>query len=90
MKRLLSSCKSQLVTKIKNIQEVHTEKYSTQYEAYTYLKRHLFKKDCLYGLYLQLDNFNNDRSRTCQKHGQAELYTKMVNLPTDDGYPPQY
>jgi len=51
MKRLLSSCQSQLVTKITNIQAVHTEKYCTQYEAYIYLKRHLFKKDSLYGLY---------------------------------------
>jgi len=41
MKRLLSSCQSQLVTKI---QAVHTEKNCTQYEAYIYLKRHLFKK----------------------------------------------
>ena len=54
MKRLLSSCQLQLVTKITNMQAVHAEKYCTQYEAYIYLKRHLFKKDCLYGLNLQL------------------------------------
>ena len=54
MNCLLSSCQLQLVTKIRNIQAVHTEKYCTQYEAYIYLKRHLLKKDCLYGLYLQL------------------------------------
>jgi len=54
MKRLLSSRQSQLVTKITNIQAVHTEKYCTQNEAYIYLKRRLFKKDCLYGSYLQL------------------------------------
>ena len=52
MKRLLSSCQPQLVTKITNIQAIHTEKYCIQYEADIYLKRHLFKKKTVYMGYI--------------------------------------
>ena len=66
MKRLLSSCQSQLVTKITNIQAVHTEKYCTQYQAYIYLKRHLFKKTVYMGYIYNWTTRNNDRGRACQ------------------------
>jgi len=56
-----ASCQSQLVTKITNIQAVHTETYCTQY---IYMKR---QKTVYMGYIYNWATRNNDRGRACQK-----------------------